>query len=286
VPPTNEEITIRSLGRAASPDEAERVDSAGIENYRKKFMKEIVAVGRKFLSGMPEAAGSWEYGPEDWEQRGHAVVTVALLMGSVMEGLSRRSGATGGSFSLTGIRTEWPNLVAVSGRLGFSVPAGTPADVYKDFLRMLGNRPVASALYSCDENFTVLPDARAQIVLQDAGLIKPAGSQWAITQRPIGITALKSVEEWYRKNVDEVLSDLDEVATAALQEPLALRSLLLFSVVSGICLQVPFSGPVKKQGGFGALVGRLLGGAKSSIPGLAAWADPWGTWEWILKSAD
>ena len=56
------------------------IDSTTALELKTMFAEQSMSTARALRNMMPEAGDAWLYGPEDWSQRGHAVVSFAVLM--------------------------------------------------------------------------------------------------------------------------------------------------------------------------------------------------------------
>jgi len=265
------------------------IDSTTALELKTMFAEQSMSTARALRNMMPEAGDAWLYGPEDWSQRGHAVVSFAVLMASAVKRLSTISGAAGFSYPEE-IENLWPDFLPVTHRLALGLPAGTSVEAMSSLVKMLEVPHVRVSLSSLDDSGVLIPDGRSQILLSEAGIIRGAaassGYSWRLAQKPIDVRALKSISAWLKEAVDVAASCLIPVVEGTRQMDAGRRGAALIIAAGQAAAHIPLSDQGRARGsGLAALLGKMLGGSGARIRGLSIWGDPWGVFSECLEMA-
>ena len=274
--------------RRAWPEHAEQISAGRVSEIVEAVRAGCEATGQRLAAMLPAAAGTWPFGASDWELRGHSILSVPVLMGSVV---ARLCGTLRPHRFATPETTAslWPAVIPITPSVAVSVPAGTAREALEALRTLFEGVPARVTFNSLDENGSLVPDARSQIVLAGLGLVKsvtgPRGSGWRLVNKPITVAALRAIGRWYRDAVETAVSGLQPVVIAATGEREEVQGLVALIAAGQAARTMPLPEANRSKNGILGRLARMMAGRGANVPGLTIWEDPWSVWDFSVEMA-
>ncbi|MDP2856620.1 MAG: hypothetical protein Q8P50_01415 [Bacillota bacterium] len=277
------------LGEAGPwPQEQEQVSPGLISRFVETMKPGCEALGVRLAGTLSAAAEAWPFGAQDWALRGHSVLSVPVLMGSVVARLTR--GLSVSRVVIPATTTSlWPMVIPITPHLAVSIPAGTDRQALESLRSLFTGLPMRVTFNTLDETGSIVPDARSQLVLAELGLARtatgPHGTEWRLAHKPVATSTLRAIREWYAVTVETAASGLEPLVRSVGTDAPASAGLAALVAAGQTARAVPLPEVDKVRGGFLGRLARIIVGRGASVPGLTIWENPWSVWDFSVEMA-